>query len=88
MPVMPIKQVQRVTKTHPQVELEIKVKLNEKQLELIRLAAQDKTIKESAAQLGLTHRSAISYWWTIRYYVGCRTVPGVVALALRNGWVK
>jgi DNA-binding CsgD family transcriptional regulator len=59
---------------------------NQRALDLIRLAADGHGQKEIAAQLGITHGTVKVYWaaLTKNYNTNC---TGVVAMALRRGWI-
>lgn len=62
--------------------------LSDQQLVAVAKAADDKIAKTIAHEMGISPNVAIQYLHMARLKSGVRTTTGLVAKALREGWIK
>ena len=62
--------------------------LSERELACVRGFADGKTAKHVARDLGITHNVVGGYLQIARLKVGAKTTTGLVAIALRKGWIQ
>lgn len=62
--------------------------LSEKQLQAVQLSAQDKIVKTVAYEMGISTNVVTNYLQIARLKAGVDTTTGLVAKALREGWIK
>ena len=61
--------------------------LSEKHLRCVTLLAADKSVKQIAYDMGVTYFAVVSYIREAKRKLGVRKETGLVAIAIREGWI-
>lgn len=64
------------------------MKPSKRQLELLSLCAEGKTLKVAALEMGLSLYTAMHYAEKVKTRLEARTMTQAVAIAVRNGYIK
>lgn len=62
--------------------------LGRRQIEVVRMMADGKSVKEMSDILGISHNTINSYIATALDVTGTHKATGLVAMCLRKGWIQ
>lgn len=62
--------------------------LSPRELDCLKSAAQDRRAKETARELGVSHHFVARSLDTAKLKAHTKTIPGLIAKALREGWIE
>ena len=62
--------------------------LGRRQVEIVRMMANGKSVREMSDVLGISHNTINSYIATALDVTGTHKATGLVAMCLRKGWIS
>lgn len=62
--------------------------LNHRQIQILSLMSEGKTVKDVALELRSTESAIMSHLERIRWQLEAKNAAHAVAIALRNGWIN
>lgn len=65
-----------------------KVKITERELQVIQLTSEDISSKEISVKLGISIKTVETHKYNILRKTGCRTIAGLLPILFRQGFLK